>query len=529
MWCLSNLCAVGLTLALAMGVAKATTPKDTLVIAMKIDDVVSMDPAEGWENSSAEVLASTYERLIGYDFKDVSKIYGNIAESWAVSPDGKTLTFELRKGLKFASGNPLSADDVVFSFNRVIRLDKPPAFILGQFGMTKDNVASMVKKTGEYEFSLTTDRAYAPTFVLYCLATASVASIVDKKLVLEHEANGDLGYDWLKTHSAGSGRFVLRDWQANEFISLDRNEVYSGDKAPLTHIIYRHIPDASTQRVMLAAGDIDVARNLGSDEFEALQQTNSVDIVSQPKPGLYYLGLNQADLDLNKPDVREALKYLVDYDAIADTILKHKVVVHQNFVPAGILGAIEDKPYKLDVAKAKDLLKKAGLSDGFSVTMDVRNDPERLSAAQEIQQTFHDAGIKLDIIAEDDKQLGTRYRARKHQIVWGEWGSDYPDPHSNTFAFAANPDNSDKTQFKTLAWRNSWANQETTAATESAWTEPDPAVRAKMYAGLQREVLAKGPYVIMFQKIDVAAVHKGVHNFVLGPVDLNGVAMTSKD
>jgi peptide/nickel transport system substrate-binding protein len=361
------------------------------------------------------------------------------------------------------------------------------------------------------------------------LATASVASIVDKKLVLEHESNGDLGYGWLKTHSAGSGRFVLRDWHANEIIILDRNDAYSGEKAPLAHIIYRHIPEASTQRVMLSAGDIDVARNLGSDEIEALQKSNEVAVISQTKPGLYYLALSQVDPILAKPEVREAVKYLIDYDAIADTILKHKVIVHQNFVPAGILGAIDDKPYKLDVAHAKDLLKKAGLANGFSVTLDVRNDAERLSAAQTIQQAFRDAGIKLEILAEDDKQLGTRYRGRKHQIVWAEWGSDYPDPHSNTFAFAANPDNSDKAQFRTLAWRNSWQNQATTAATEAAWTEHDAATRAKMYADLQRQVLADGPYAIMFQKIDVAAVRKGVHNFVLGPVDLNGVSMTSKD
>jgi peptide/nickel transport system substrate-binding protein len=521
--------AAGLALALALGVSHAETPKDTLVIASQIDDVVSMDPAEGWENSSAEVLGSTYERLMSYDFTDVSKIYGNVAENWALSANGRTLTFKIKQGQQFASGNPITADDVVFSFQRVVVLDKPPAFILGQFGLTKDNVAGMIKKISDYEFSLTTDQAYAPSFVLYCLATASVASIVDKKVVLEHEVNGDLGYGWLKTHSAGSGRFVLRDWRANDIIILDRNDAYSGEKAPLAHIIYRHIPEASTQRVTLTTGDIDVARNLGSDEIEALQKAGTVDVISQTKPGLYYLGLNQADPNLSKPEVREALRYLVDYDAIADTILNHKVVVHQNFVPAGILGAIEDRPYKLDVAKAKDLLKKAGLADGFSVTMDVRNDPERMSAAQQIQQAFRDAGIKLEILAEDDKQLGTRYRARKHQIVWAEWGSDYPDPHSNTFGFAANPDNSDKSKFRTLAWRNSWADPEFTAATEAAWIERDSTKRAKMYADLQRQVLASGPYVIMFQKIEVAAVRKNVHNFVLGPVDLNGIAMTSKD
>jgi peptide/nickel transport system substrate-binding protein len=525
---LLNLGAV-LAMSLMLGVAQAETPKDTLVIASQIDDVVSMDPAEGWENSSGEVFASTYERLVGYDFKDVSKISGIIAESWAVSSDGKTITFKIRHGLKFSSGNPITADDVVFSLQRVVLLDRSPAFILGQFGLTKDNVAAMVKKLGDYEFSITTDQAYAPTFVLYCLATASVASIVDKKVVLAHEVNGDLGYGWLKTHSAGSGRFTLREWRANEIITLDRNDAYVGDKAPLKRIIYRHIPEAATQRIMLTKGDIDVARNLGPEEIEALQQAGDVDILSQTKPGLYYLGLNQADPNLSKPEVREALKYLVDYDAIADTILKHKVVVHQTFVPAGFLGAIKDRPYKLDIAKAKDLLAKAGLANGFSATMDVRNDPERLSAAQAIQQAFGEAGIKLQILAEDDKELGTRFRARKHQIVFAEWGSDYPDPHSNTFGFAANPDNSDGTKFKTLAWRDTWATPDLTAATEAAMTERDPAKRIKIYEGMQRQMLANGPYVIMFQKIEVAAVRKNVHNFVVGPVDLNQIAMTSKN
>jgi len=515
--------------ALLGGLSRAETPADTLVIASQIDDVVSMDPAEGWENSSGEVLASTYERLVGYDFKDVSKINGILADSWTVSGDGKTLTFKIRQGKTFASGNPITADDVVFSLQRVILLDKTPAFILGQFGFSKENVTDRIKKLGDYEFSFTVDQPYAPTFVLYCLATASVASIVDKKVVLEHEVDGDLGYGWLKTHSAGSGLFTLKDWRANEAVILERNNAHTGEKAPLARIIYRHIPEAATQRIMLEANDIDVARNLGAGEIDELERTGKFHIVSETKPGLYYLAFNQSDPDLAKPEVREALRYLIDYDAIAETILHRKVVVHQTFVPQGFLGAITDRPYALNVAKAKELLQKAGLGVGFTVTMDVRNDPERLSAVQAIQQSFREAGIDLKIIAEDDKQLGTRYRARQQQIVFGEWGSDYPDPHSNTFGFAANPDNSEKTQFKTLAWRNSWDIPELTKQTQQAVLERDSVKRSQMYADIQRDVLTNGPYAIMFQKIDIAAVGNNVHNFVLGPVDLNAVAMTSKD
>jgi hypothetical protein len=100
--------------------------------------------------------------------------------------DGKTYSFELKPGLKFASGNPLTAEDVVWSLQRAVLLDKTPAFILTQFGFTKDNVKDKIKQTGPLTLTLTTDKAYAPTFVLNCL-TANVAAVVDKKLVLSKE------------------------------------------------------------------------------------------------------------------------------------------------------------------------------------------------------------------------------------------------------------------------------------------------------------------------------------------------------
>jgi peptide/nickel transport system substrate-binding protein len=110
-----------------------------------------------------------------------------------VSPDGKTYSFELKPGLKFASGNPITAEDVVWSLQRAVLLDKTPAFILTQFGFTKGQRQGQGQANRPAELSIETDKAYAPTFVLNCL-TANVAAVVDKKLVLSKEVNGDLGY-----------------------------------------------------------------------------------------------------------------------------------------------------------------------------------------------------------------------------------------------------------------------------------------------------------------------------------------------
>jgi len=90
--------------------ALAATPKDTLVIAFGFDDIITMDPAEAFELSAGEIMGNTYDRLVRLDVNDPSKLVGDVANSWTVSPDGKTYTFELKSGLKFTSGNPLTAE-----------------------------------------------------------------------------------------------------------------------------------------------------------------------------------------------------------------------------------------------------------------------------------------------------------------------------------------------------------------------------------------------------------------------------------
>ncbi len=519
--------ALATTMATSFHAVKAATPPDTLVMAWQIDDIISLDPAEVFEFTAAEIMGNTYERLVTYDPKDVSKLTGEVAESWKVSEDGKTFTFRIREGKKFASGNPVTAEDAVFSLQRAVLLDKSPAFILGQFGLTKDNVKDRIKQTGPMEFTMELDKAYAPTFVLYCM-TATVASVVDKKVALQNEKDGDLGYNFLKTKYAGSGPFSIRDWKANEVVVLERNPNYV-KPAPLARVIYRHLKETATQRLLLEKGDVDVARNLGPEEIEAVSKHPDVKIDSGVKGSVYYLGLNQKNPTLAKPEVREALKHLVDYQAIADTVMKGKVQVHQAYLSKGLLGAVTEMPYKLDVAKAKELLAKAGLPNGFTVTMDTRNTADITGMAQAIQNTWAQAGVKLEIIPGDGKQTLTKYRERRHDIYIGRWGADYPDPNTNADTFAANDDNSDNAKAKPLAWRNAWDIPDLTKQTRAAVLERDSDKRAALYGDSQKKVMDTGPYVMMFQENDVWALRKNVTGYVIGPTfDMNSLAQARK-
>ena len=495
---------------------QAETPPDVFVQALSIDDIITLDPAEIFEFSGAEYGAQVYDRLITYPVDDVEDIQGHVAESWEVSEDGKTYVFKIRDGITFHSGNPLTAEDVAFSLQRVVKLDKSPAFILTQFGFTPENVDEKIRATGPMEVTVEVDQAYAPTFFLYCL-TAGVGSVVDKELVMANEVDGDLGYNWLKLNSAGSGPFVLRSWKPNESLTLDANPDYWKGAPAMTRVITRHIPEAATQQLLIQQGDIDVARNLGPDQVAAMADDPDIVIEGVPKGAIYYLGLNQKNENLAKPEVRKALKYLIPYQELAETVVKGDMVVHQAFLPQGFLGALEDTPYSLDVEQAKALLAEAGLPDGFSVTMDVRSISPVTEMAQAIQAVWAEAGIDLELIPGDGGQTLTKYRARNHDIYIGRWGPDYQDPHTNADTFARNPDNSDDAQSKPLAWRNAWEIPEMTAMADAAVLERDPEARAEMYQEIQRIHQETSPFVIMFQDIETIAERSNVEGTIWGP------------
>lgn len=519
--------------------AFAATPADTLVQAWAFDDTITLDPAESFELSPAEFIGNTYDMLVRLDIDDTTKVKPGIAESWEISDDGLTYTFKLKPGIKFASGNPITAEDVAWSFERVVKLDKSPAFILTQFGLTADNVSETAKAVDDTTFVFTVDKPYAPSFVLNCL-TATVGAVLDKKLVMEHaeaktpsddyKYDTDFGYGWLKTNYAGSGPFKIRDWRANEIVVLERNDNYYGEKPALNRVIYRHVKESATQRLMLEAGDVDVARNLEPGDYDAVQKNADLTTTDAPKGTVYYISLNQKNEALAKPEVREAFKYLVDYDAIGATLIKGIGEIHQTYQVKGVLGALDSNPYKLDVAKAKELLEKAGLKDGLSVTFDVRNTQPVTGIAESFQQTAAQAGVKIEIIPGDGKQTLTKYRARNHDLYIGQWGMDYWDPNTNADAFTSNPDNSDDAAVKSLAWRNAWDIPELTEQVKAALLERDNDKRAELYQKLQQEALDSSPFVMIYQQIEVAGVRNNVKGYRLGPsFDSNPLAPVSKD
>lgn len=491
----------------------AGTPAKTLVVAQSIADAVSFDPAEGFELTTVQSFNSIYQRLVRSNPAKQTELQGALAANWKVGADGKSITFTIKPGAVFTSGNPVRPEDVIFSMSRAVKLKKGPAFILSELGWTPENVDSFLKKADSSSVTLSWPLKVGPGFALSIL-TAPIASIVDQKEAQGHEVNGDFGNAWLKTHSAGSGSFFIKTFQPNEALVLEANPKSPGGAPLLSAVILKNVADPVTRRLLVEQGDADIARDLGSDQVNALQGKAGLKILSVPSAAQHYIALDTANKNnpaLKNPALWEAVRWMVDYDGIANKLLKGQFQVHQSFLPIGFPGVLMDNPYKLDPAKAKAILDKAGLKN-LKITLDIINQPPFLDMAQSLQASFAQAGVKLEIIPEVGSQFYSRIRSHGHEAAIAFWIPDYFDPHSNASAFAMNRDDGSKT----IAWRNGWEIPALTAKTEEAVQEKDPAKRMKLYVALQREVQKNSPIILMFQATDQVVLRSNVKGYVQG-------------
>ena len=497
---------------MTLGGAQAATPADTLVIARDISAFLTLDPQEAFEIASGDTLNNLYLRLVQHDPLDFAKIVPGVAESWEAAPDGKQIVFKIRPGLKFQSGNPVTAEDAAFSLRRGVQLGKPPSIILRQFGWSKDNVEQHVRADGD-KLVLTFSQPYATDLMLSALS-AAIASVVDKKLVLANEQNGDLGNAWLRTRSAGAGPYKLVEWKAKDAVVLEAFPGYAGGTAPkIKRVIVRHVSEPAAQRLLLEKGDVDVAADLNPDQIQALASKPELKVLQVPRGTVYYLALNQANPNLAKPEVWQAVRWLVDYEGIANQLFRGQYKVNQSPVAAGVAGALPEQPYKLDVAKAKALLAKAGLADGFSISVDAMAASPYREIAQSLQSTFGQAGIKLDLRVAEPSQVLTRYRERRHDMIVFVWAPDYSDPSSTIEFFTRNTDNADGVANKNAAWRSRWLIPQLTAKTEEASHEVNAAARMQRYGELQRVVRDDSPFVFMVQKVEPIAMRGNVQRY----------------
>jgi peptide/nickel transport system substrate-binding protein len=493
---------------------QAATPSDVLVVAQSIDDAVSFDPAEGYELTTFVAFNNSYQKLVQNNQADPTKIEGALADSWEVAADGKSITFKLKSGAKFASGNPVRPEDVVYSFQRAVKLAKTPVFILQELGYKPENIDTLVTKVDDSHVKVGWAADIGSSFALAIL-TAPIASVVDEKVVSAHVVNNDYGNAWLKTVSAGSGQFSIKSYVPHEALLLAANPSSPAGAPKLKSVILKNVADPAARRLLIEQGDADIARELGADQIASLKGKAGLTIKENLSAQQDYLIINSGSKTapaLANPAFWEAARYLVDYNGIADKLLKGQYVVHQTFLPIGYPGTIDDKPYSLDPAKAKEILAKAGLKD-VKFKLIVSNQPPFSDIAQSLQASFAEGGVTVEVDPLVASELYGNVRGRTYDASFLYWFPDYFDANSNASSFA---NGTGDTGPHTVAWRASWNAPDIAAETHSAVVEQDPAKRAAIYADLQKKLQTNSPFVFVLQAKDPIVLRENVKNYVQG-------------
>ena len=491
--------------------ANATDRKDVLVIGMATSDIISLDPAKAFEFSGVGIDAQIYDRLLDFKAGKFDKPELSLAKSFEVSEDSKTWTFHLRKDVKFHSGNPLTADDVVYSFQRVVILKDQPSFILTQFGITPDSVKAIDKHTVQVAL----DNKYAGGIFFACLA-AGVSSIVDSQVVKQHiqktdkYPEGDMGLTWLGHNSAGSGPFILRKWAKGDRVILDANPDHFQHPPKVKRVVIKEIVEATSRRLQVEKGDIDIAWEMFPDQIKELVKNKDLRIESSPGTMIVYVGMNVTKGPLQDNRVRTAIRHGIDYNGLIDNIMGGAARPINSFIPEGFAGYQNTVYYKEDLETARRLLTDAGYPDGFEISMDHGDQTPFPEIAQALQNSLARIGIKVKLNKLISAQLWPKYRAQQHELILARWGPDYVDPHTNAQPFA-------DYKAKQLCWRNAYYNDETSRLIQEAGQEMDNDKRIGLYQEANRIIQTEGPYAMLYQPMYEHAVRSNIGEFFAAP------------
>jgi peptide/nickel transport system substrate-binding protein len=326
--------------------------------------VTTIDPAKHTDESSHHAIINMYDPLLYPKVAEGSMEPGaHVAESWRVTDGAKTYTFQIRKGIKFHDGRELTADDVVFSFQRMVALKKGFSWLWNGI-LTPEQV----RAAGPHTVVFTLTQPYAPF-----LSTLTQLFVVNRDQVLANKKPGpygdfgDYGEAWLGDQVAGSGPYTKESWDHATTLVMKAFPPYWRGWKPnqITRVTYRTVQEEATMRTLLLGGQADMIDQWRTPTtFQQLAKTPGIVVDERPSAQLYHIELNTQRAPLSDVRVRRALALAFDYKTAIDQVFKGAVVA-RGPVPNRVYGHSDKvQAYAQDVEQAKRELAAAGVKPG---------------------------------------------------------------------------------------------------------------------------------------------------------------------
>ncbi|GAA3477281.1 ABC transporter substrate-binding protein [Streptomyces yanii] len=342
----------------------------------------TLDPLQASDAHNDFNLAPMYDRLVNYDAN--GKLVPQLATAWKFDEDATHLTLTLREGVTFHSGNPFTAQDVVYTLDRTKRIGSGVAAFLTNY------VSAEAIDKQHVRITLTQhDLAF--------IGALSLIYIVDSKLVEKHEGD-DNGQGWLATHEAGSGPFAMAQYSANQEIQLKRSAGYwAYDKERPKTIVLRMQEDRSGSRDELLAGNINITDGLSGADVEQVRKTGRFTLMRLPVPRETYGWMNMQGGITADPRVREAIQLSYDYKGHLTSALGGQGEIADAILPEGMACRVDAGKPEQDLDKAKALIRKAG-AEGKTVTIAYQPTVDEFNAAGTIlQDSLKKIGLKAEL------------------------------------------------------------------------------------------------------------------------------------
>lgn len=464
-------------------------------------------------------------RLVEFE-RGSTKLVPGLASKWSISADGTVYTFTLRKGVKFHTTSyfkptrDFNADDVVFSFERLINPNHPfnkaispaPTYpYVSDTGLDSD--LKSVEKVDDYTVKFVLKKPVATFLSTIAMTFASIqSSEYADKLLKEGKANN------INAEPVGTGPFVFRRYDKDAQVRFAAFDKYWGGKPAIDNLIFAITPDSAVRVQKLKANECQVAAYLKPQELQALHSDSSIQLSTQNGLNIGYVAYNTAHKPFQNRDVRMALTMAVDKAAILKAVYQGAGTSAVNPIPPGLWSYNKKvKDIEYNPAKAKALLAKAGFPNGFETTLwalPVQRpyNPDGKRMAEMIQSDWAKIGVKVKIVTYEWGEYKKRANAGEQDAYMYGWIADYADPDNFLYTLlscdaVAGGGNTAR-----------WCNKEFDGLVNKARQSTNQAERTHLYEKAQEVFKREVPWLTVAYSQVTVPLKKSVKGFKQSPI-----------
>ncbi len=492
--------------------AAAAEPEEGLLRVAILYDMTTMDMSKTTDDYM--VPMNVYDRLFETrPSENGPQVVKSLVSDYTISEDSLTYDFTLLEGVVFSNGNPLTASDVQFTFERLLKANAMntdiPEEVVGSeevMAGTADTLSGFTVKDDTH-FSITLK---APNAGFLAELSAPALSILDAESMAQAS---NFGSDPAET--IGTGPYRITEWQVNDHYTLEYNPLYRGEKPSVTRAIVNVIREAATQDIQFQAGELDIL-NLESLDSMVVENTYKIlyadRIVSVPIAGLVFMVMNEAQEYLQDIRVRKAIGMAINVDELIAGIYSGNASREHRIIPDGVVGHNpEAKGFDYDPDGARQLLAEAGYADGqvtFELAMDNTAATDIQTVYEAIRQQLQAVGIIANIRSYDHSAFLDKRRDGAVDAFIARWMMDYNDPANIMATFFGS---AERAHMRSL----NYSDTEIMARVAAASSITDEAARIAEYQALEEKIIGEdAAWIPLFEGRHLFCLGERVQSFV---------------